>query len=179
MSSASSGKNGSSGKKSAAEKAAKKSPATATPTRKKATPKKAADKKSSAGPTTKKASKGPTSPAAPSPATPPRALAAAPSAPRRLAACASVTEEMLNLLVLFGVGAGVPLDPVEIIGQRQRLLRGITHPALASRVFQAQSRRNQLKIIEANHRRTSEGDRPFQNILELPYVPRKIVIGQG
>ena len=114
MASASSGKNGSSGKKSAAEKAAKKSPATATPTRKKATPKKAADKKSSAGPTTKKASKGPTPPAAPSTATPPpRALAAAPSAPRRLAACASVTEEMLNLLVLFGVGAGVPLDPVE------------------------------------------------------------------
>jgi len=109
MATASTGNNGSSGKKSAAEKAAKKSPATATPTRKKAT-----SQKSTTKPTKQKASKGSTSPAAPSTtAPPPLALAASPSAPRRLAACASVTEEMLNLLVLFGVGAGVPLDPIE------------------------------------------------------------------
>lgn len=103
MASASSGKNGSSGKKSAAQKAEKKRPATATPTRKKASSKKSAPKKSAPKKSTSTQSA----------SAPPPALAAAPSAPRRLAACASVTEEMLNLLVLFGVGAGVPLDPVE------------------------------------------------------------------
>ncbi|MFM7063039.1 MAG: hypothetical protein ACKO04_06065 [Actinomycetes bacterium] len=43
----------------------------------------------------------------------PPTLSSVPGPPRRLAACASVTEEMLNLLALFGIGEGVPLDPVE------------------------------------------------------------------
>ena len=142
MASESTGKQGSSPKRSAAEKAAKKSPATATPTRKKKSPSKPSAKKTSAtkqprrsaskkaapattarkksAPKKTAAKKSPAKSAAattPPPAVPeapaPRALSAAPSAPRRLAACASVTEEMLNLLVLFGVGAGVPLDPIE------------------------------------------------------------------
>ena len=142
MASESTGKQGSSPKRSAAEKAAKKSPATATPTRKKKSPSKPSAKKTAAtkqprrsaskkaapattarkksAPKKTAAKKSPAKSAAattPPPAVPeasaPRALSAAPSAPRRLAACASVTEEMLNLLVLFGVGAGVPLDPIE------------------------------------------------------------------
>ena len=107
-------------KKASAKKAPSRKSASATAsTKKPASAKKASSKKASAkqSASTKPASRKPAS-SKPSPDAPPTStvaqpVATAPSGGRRLAACASITEDLLNDLVLFGVGAGVPLDPIE------------------------------------------------------------------
>ena len=102
---------GANGKKPAPKKPAPKKPAATKPGAKKAAATKPGAEHPATG-TTGPEQAGP-KPSAAKPSAAKRSAAPAASSSRRWALCASVTQELLNELVLFAMGDGVTLDPLE------------------------------------------------------------------